>query len=59
MNFRRKGCKKAIVEIMAILIFTLPVLRSKHKDAKIFENHLNPLILVFIGKLLLSNHRFQ
>ena len=30
---------------------TLPMLRPhspKHKDAKIFENHLNPVILVFI-----------
>ena len=26
----------------------------KHKDAKIFENHLNPVMLVFIGKLPLS-----
>ena len=23
--------------------------RQKHKDAKIFENHLNPVMLVFIG----------
>ena len=37
---------------------TLPMLRllsSKHKDAKIFENHLNPVMLVFIGKLPLSS----
>ena len=26
----------------------------KHKDANIFENHLNPAMLAFIGKLLLS-----
>ena len=26
----------------------------KHKDTKIFENHLNPVMLVFIGKLSLS-----
>ena len=25
----------------------------KHKDTKTFENHLNPVVLVFIGKLLL------
>ena len=34
-------------------ILTLPMLRGyfcpKHKDAKIFEKHLNPIILVFIG----------
>ena len=28
--------------------------RPKHMDAKIFENHLNLVILVFIGKLSLS-----
>ena len=35
----------------------LPMLRlflSKHKDAKIFEIHLNPTMLVSIGKVLLS-----
>ena len=35
----------------------LPMLRlflSKHKDAKILENNLNPVMLVFIGKLSLS-----
>ena len=26
---------------------------KKHKDAKIFENYLNPVMLVFIGKLSL------
>ena len=30
---------------------------TKHKDAKIFDNHLNPVMLVFIGQLLLSNLR--
>ena len=29
-------------------------LLSKHKSAKIFENHLNPILLVFIRKLSLS-----
>ena len=34
---------------------------SKHKDAKVFENHLNPVTLIFIGKALpeypqMSNH---
>ena len=24
---------------------------TKHKDAKIVDNHLNPVMLVFIGKL--------
>ena len=33
-------------------------LRPKHKDAKILENHLNPVMLVFIGKLLLSTLRW-
>ena len=28
--------------------------RPKHKDAKIFEKHLRPVMLVFIGKLSLS-----
>ena len=32
--------------------------RPKHKDAKIFENHLNPVKLVFIGKPLLSTLRW-
>ena len=26
---------------------------AKHKDTKIFENHINPVMLVFIGKLSL------
>ena len=30
----------------------------KHKEAKIFENHLNPVMLVFIGKLSLSTLRW-
>ena len=29
----------------------------KYKDAKIFENYLNPVMLVFIGKLSLSTLR--
>ena len=29
-----------------------------HKNAKIFENHLNPVMLVFIGKLSPSTHRW-
>ena len=29
-------------------------LHPKYKDSKIFENHLNPVMLVSIGKLLLS-----
>ena len=29
----------------------------KHKNPKIFENHLNPVVLVFIGKLSLSTLR--
>ena len=28
-----------------------------HKDAKILRNHLNPVMLVFIGKPSLSTHR--
>ena len=31
-------------------------LLSKHKTAKIFEKHLNPILFVFIGKLSLSTH---
>ena len=31
---------------------------SKPKDAKIFENHLNPVMLVFIGKLSRSTLRW-
>ena len=30
----------------------------KHKDEKIFENHLNPVMLVFIGKLSPSTLRW-
>ena len=30
---------------------------AKHKDANIFENHLNPVMLVFIRKLSLSTLR--
>ena len=40
---------------------TLPILRLrlyKHKDTKIFENHLNPVILVFIKKLSQSTLRW-
>ena len=29
-------------------------IRPKHKGAKIFEKHLNPVMLVFIRKLILS-----
>ena len=29
----------------------------KHKEPKIFENHLNPVMLVCIGKLLRRTHR--
>ena len=32
----------------------LRLLSSKHNDAEIFENHLNHVMLVFIGKLSLS-----
>ena len=31
--------------------------RLKHKDAKIFENHSNPVVLVFNEKLLLTTFR--
>ena len=41
-----------------LLLLTLPMLRLlsyiKHKDAKIFGNHLNPVMLVFIENLSLS-----
>ena len=32
--------------------------RPKYKDAKIFENHLNPAMLVCIGKILMSTTRW-
>ena len=45
------------VKYLRIFLFiisslTFPMLRQlcpKHKDAKIFEKHLNPVILVFMG----------
>ena len=33
------------------------LIRPKHQNANIFENHLNPVMLVFIGKLSLSTLR--
>ena len=40
------------------IVLTLPMLRlyfcSKHKNVKIYEKHLNPVLLVFIWKLSLS-----
>ena len=33
---------------------SLQLTHLKHKDAKIFGNHLNTVMLVFIGKLSLS-----
>ena len=38
----------------ALTLTMLRLLLSKAHKAKIFENHLNPVMLVFIGKLLLS-----
>ena len=32
-------------------------IQSTHTVAKIFDNHLNPVMLVFIGKLSLSTFR--
>ena len=44
------------------MCLTLPMLqgyfRPKHKDAKIFVNHLKPVLLVFIRKLSLSTIRW-
>ena len=31
------------------LVLTFQYFRPKHKEAKIFENHQNPVMLVFIG----------
>ena len=50
----RRWCDNATVghPYMNGLNLTLPKLRllgPKHKDAKTFENHLNPVMLVFIG----------
>ena len=46
--------------VQADPILTLPMLRLlssiKATNAKIFENHLNPVMLVFIGNPSLSNH---
>ena len=44
-----------------IISLTLRMLRlhsSEHKEAAIFENYLNPVMLVFIGKLSLSTIRW-
>ena len=35
----------------------LRLLSPKHNDAKILDNHLNPVMLVFIGKLSLNTLR--
>ena len=41
-----------------LLLITLPMLRlPKYKEAKFFENHPNPVMLVFIGKLSLRTLR--
>ena len=45
---------------ITVLKLTLPMLRlllSKHKHPKIFKNHLNPVILVFIRTVSLSTLR--
>ena len=45
-----------------MLYFTLTIcwgyFRPKHKNAIFFENHRNPVMLVFIGKLLMSTLRW-
>ena len=33
------------------------IFRQKHKIAKIFVNHLNPVMLIFLGSLLMSSLR--
>ena len=41
---------------IAVLVLTLPMMRllsSKAQELKIFENHQNPILSVFIGKLSL------
>ena len=40
-----------------LTLLMLRLLHPKHKNAKLFENHLNPVMFVFIRKLLLSTHR--
>ena len=37
----------------------LRIFSTKHYDVKIFENHLNPVLLVFIGKHSLSTLRCE
>ena len=41
----------------AITLLMLRLLHPKHNGAKIFQNYLNPVMLVFIGKLFLSTFR--
>ena len=38
-----------IVDGIALTLLMLENFCPKHKDAKIFEKHLNPVMLVFIG----------
>ena len=40
-----------------IVTLTLSMLSLKRNNSKIFENHLNPIILVFIGKLSSSTFK--
>ena len=39
----------AIVHICLLILSMLRLLHPKHKDAKIFGNHLSPVMLVLIG----------
>ena len=41
-----------------IICFKETLNLSNDEDTEIFENHLNPVMLVFIGKLLLSTLRW-
>ena len=56
-----QSLRRAIIRMCPYEALTLPMLRllcPKHKDAQIIENHLNPAMLVFIGKHLLSTLRW-
>ena len=44
------GCQHSIF-VIHLTLPMLQILRPKHKDTKLFENHLNPVMMVFIGKL--------
>ena len=56
-----RSLESSVRELQNSTVLTLPMLSGyfhpKHKGAKIFENHLNPAMLAFIGLLSLSTFR--